>query len=136
MLPELTILFDGGCPLCNKEILFLKRKDIKKKLNYVDINDEKYNPNEYLGITYSNAMSRVHGITSDNQIIKDLEVFYKAYKAIGLGWIYAPTKIPILKECTGLIYTIWAKYRLKITKRAPLEELCRKRESKRILEIH
>ena len=79
--------------------------------------------NEY-GITYMQAMERIHAIESDGSVIKDIKVFQEAYKLIGLGWIYAPTKLPIMDSLTLLIYVLWAKYRLKLTGRPSIEEIC------------
>ena len=35
--PELTVLFDGGCPLCVREVTFLKGRDRRGALGFVDI---------------------------------------------------------------------------------------------------
>tara|TARA_B100001250_G_scaffold139585_1_gene119540 strand:+ start:537 stop:725 length:189 start_codon:yes stop_codon:yes gene_type:complete len=46
------------------------------------------------GITYKQAMERIHALKSDGSVIKDIKVFQEAYDWIGLGWIYAPNKKP------------------------------------------
>ena len=55
------------------------------------------------------AMERIHAIESDGSVIKDIKVFQEAYKLIGLGWIYAPTKLPIIDSLTLLVYGLWGK---------------------------
>ena len=72
-------------------------------------------------------MERIHALKSDGSLIKDIEVFQEAYKLIGLGWIYAPTKLPIIDKVIEAVYRLWAKYRLKITLRPSLKELCSER---------
>ena len=42
MKNKLTFLFDGACPLCLRETNFLRKKDYLKKINFVDINNKKY----------------------------------------------------------------------------------------------
>ncbi len=69
-------------------------------------------------------MERIHALKSNGSIIMDIKVFQEAYRLIGLGWIYAPTKLPILDKFFEFIYASWAKYRLKITFRPSLEKLC------------
>ena len=72
-------------------------------------------------------MERIHALKSDGSVIKDIKVFQEAYSLIGLGWVYAPTKLPILDKFIEFIYASWAKYRLKITFRPSLDKLCDKR---------
>ena len=117
-------LFDGGCPLCLRETRFLKKKDVSNKINFIDINNDNYNPLLYQDITYTEAMSTLHGILENGDIIKGLDVLAYAYKLIGLGWVYYPLKIKFLSPLLRLFYQYWAKYRLKITGRSNIEKLC------------
>ena len=122
--PKLTIFFDGGCPLCKREVDFLQSKNQKGSLSFIDINTSDFSSDLKFGITYKQAMDRIHAMKSDGSVIKDIKVFQEAYSLIGLGWIYAPTKLPILDKFIEFIYGLWAKYRLKITLRPSIEKLC------------
>ena len=124
MQNKFIFLFDGGCPLCLREIRFLKKKDILNKINFVDINDDSYNSILYQDISYEKAMSNLHGILENGDIIKGLEVLAYSYKLVGLGWVYYPLKIEFLSPVLKIFYQFWAKYRLKITGRSNIEKLC------------
>ena len=124
MQNKFIFLFDGGCPLCLRETNFLKKKDFSKKINFVDINDDNYNPSIYQEISYEEAMSNLHGILENGDIIKGLDVLAYSYKLIGFGWVYYPLKIEFLSPILRLFYKYWAKYRLKITGRSNIEKLC------------
>ena len=128
--PKLTIFFDGGCPLCKREVDFLQSKNQKGALSFIDINTSDFSSDLKYGITYKQAMDRIHAMKSDGSVIKDIKVFQEAYSLIGLGWIYAPTKLPILDKFIEFIYGLWAKYRLKITFRPSIEKLCSERGCK------
>ena len=121
---KLTIFFDGGCPLCKREVDFLESRNQKGYLRFIDINSTDFYLELKYGITYKQAMDRIHALRSDGFLIKDIKVFQEAYSLIGLGWIYAPTKFPILANFFEFIYRLWAKYRLKITFRPSIEKLC------------
>ncbi|WP_269610933.1 thiol-disulfide oxidoreductase DCC family protein [Prochlorococcus marinus] len=125
--PKLTIFFDGGCPLCRREVEFLQSRNQKGFLRFIDIDSSDLPLDLKYGITYKQAMERIHALKSDGSVIKDIKVFQEAYSLIGLGWIYAPTKLPILDKFIEFIYGLWAKYRLKITLRPSIEKLCNKR---------
>ena len=124
MQNKFIFLFDGGCPLCLRETRFLKKKDSSNKINFIDINNDHYNPSLYKDISYAEAMSNLHGILENGDIIKGLEVLAYSYKLIGLGWVYYPLKIEFLAPLLRLFYQYWAKYRLKITGRSNIEKLC------------
>ena len=120
---ELTFLYDGDCPLCQRETNFLKSKDTKKIISFVDIS-VNYNPEIFKNISYKQAMSNLHGILASGEIIVGVDVLAYSYELIGLGWIYFPTKLPIFSQFIRFLYKYWAKYRLKLTGRNNLEKIC------------
>lgn len=131
--PALTLLYDGGCPLCLREVELLGRKDRQRhgeqlKLAFVDIDQPEYNPDSYAGISYREAMGRIHAIDASGAVLRDVDVFRRAYDLIGMGWLYAPTQWPLLRPLTNLAYGIWADMRLRITGRPSLDSLCQGRK--------
>ena len=124
MQNKLTFLYDGGCPLCRRETDFLKSRDKFSYIKFVDISSEYYEPRNYQNISYEIAMSNLHGILNNGNIIKGLDVLAYSYQLIGFGWVYFPIKIPLLSNLLKMIYQYWAKYRLQITGRNKLETLC------------
>ena len=72
-------------------------------------------------------MEIIHAVKSDDSIIKAIKLFQEAYYLIKLGWIYAPTKLPIVDSLVEFVYRLWANYRLKLTLRPSLETLCKRR---------
>ena len=102
----------------------MQSKNQKGYLSFIDINTSDFYLDLKYGITYKQAMERIYALKSDGLIIKDIKVFQEAYSLIGLGWIYAPTKLPILDKFFEFIYGLWAKYRLKLTFRPSIEKLC------------
>ena len=124
MKNKLTFLFDGGCPLCLKETNFLKSRDISNQIKFVDINSKSYDQNFFNNISYPEAMSNLHGIMENGDIIRGLDVLAYSYEIIGLGWVYYPLKIKFLSPILRLVYRYWAKYRLQITGRSNIEQIC------------
>jgi predicted DCC family thiol-disulfide oxidoreductase YuxK len=128
-MAELTILFDGGCPLCLREVRFLEQRDRRihpsaPRLAFVDIDAAGYDPAAHGGIGYREAMGRIHALEASGAVVRDVEVFRRAYQLIGLGWLYAPTGWPLLAPLVNALYAIWASARLRITGRPSLEQLC------------
>jgi len=124
-MAELTILFDGGCPLCLREVKTLKRLDeSRQRLAFVDIDQPDYNPALNQGITYRQAMGRIHAIAANGEVVTDVAVFRRAYGLVGWGWLYAPTQWPVIGAIVDVVYRWWAAKRLQLTRRPSLQHLC------------
>ena len=65
-------------------------------------------------ITSKQAIWRINAFKSDGSVIKDIKFFQEAYKLIALGWIYAPTRLPVIDKVIEFIYRFWVKNRLKL----------------------
>jgi hypothetical protein len=132
-MASLTILYDGGCPLCLREVTFLRRRDGRlhpgePRLAFVDIDNPAYEPGAHGDISYREAMGRIHALASDGAVLQDVEVFRRAYQLVGLGWLYAPTRWPLLRSLVDRLYALWADARLRLTRRPDLETLVAERE--------
>jgi len=122
---QIRLLHDGDCPLCEREIAMLRRRsdDRGGVLDFVDISSQDYSPEENQNIDYETAMGRIHGILPDGTIVRDIEVFKRAYEAVGLGWVYYFTKVEPLRKAADVLYKIWARNRLSVTGRPELEQI-------------
>ncbi|NJN75021.1 MAG: DUF393 domain-containing protein [Synechococcaceae cyanobacterium RL_1_2] len=91
---------------------------------------DSYNPEHYCGVTFAAAMDRIHGILPDGTVLKNVAVFRSVYQALGMGWVYGITQIPVIGAIADFIYGIWAKYRLQLTGRPDLITLIQEREQR------
>ncbi len=127
--PSLTLLFDGACPLCRREVQSLRARDRGRGLiRFVDIDTADYDPVAHAGISYREAMGRIRAIGADGRVIKDVAVFREAYRVVGWGWLYAPTAWPLIGPLVDALYGLWARWRLRLTGRGDLNTLCDLRE--------
>eukprot|EP00484_Ammonia_sp_Unknown_P001362 CAMPEP_0197022472 /NCGR_PEP_ID=MMETSP1384-20130603/3346_1 /TAXON_ID=29189 /ORGANISM="Ammonia sp." /LENGTH=157 /DNA_ID=CAMNT_0042450527 /DNA_START=53 /DNA_END=526 /DNA_ORIENTATION=+ len=127
---ELKCLYDGECPLCMKEIDFLKKRDKHASIEWVDISSDNYDAAQHANIDYKTGMESMHVIDKEGRIEKGIHAFQPMYKQVGLGWIWSFTKVPILSHVSSFAYDQWAKYRMKITGRPPIEQVIKEREER------
>lgn len=107
-----------------------ERNERYKAIKFVDISLEDYSPSENQGLDYETVMGRIHAILSDGTVVRDVEAFRKLYEEVGLGWVYAITKYEPIATLADLEYDVWAKYRLQITGRPPLDNILEARKEK------
>ncbi|CAM8910831.1 unnamed protein product [Rhodiola kirilowii] len=126
---KIKMLYDGDCPLCMREVNMLKERNKGYgAIKFVDISSDDYSPEENQGLEYETVMGKIHAIMSDGTIVTNVEAFRKLYEAVGLGWVYAITKYEPVATIADAVYSVWAKYRLPITGRLPLEQVLEARK--------
>lgn len=109
----LTLLIDGECPLCKREVAWLDRRDKHDRLRFVDIASVDFDPALY-SKTLDELMGSIHAVTAGGETVTGVEVFRRAYRAIGLGWLVAPTAWPILRPIFDALYRVFAKIRPRL----------------------
>ncbi|PAN40649.1 hypothetical protein PAHAL_7G330800 [Panicum hallii] len=127
---RIKMLYDGDCPLCMREVNMLRERNKSYgAIKFVDISSKDYSPDDNQGLDYETAMGRIHAILSDGTIVTDVEAFRRLYEEVGLGWVYAVTKYEPVATMANAVYGVWAKYRMPITGRPPLEEIMASRKA-------
>ncbi|HEY9628698.1 MAG TPA: DUF393 domain-containing protein [Coleofasciculaceae cyanobacterium] len=128
---KIKLLYDGECPLCLREVNFLRKRDAGRGLvKFVDIAAEDYTAEANGGVDFATAMGRIHAVLPDNIVIKDVAVFRRVYEILGMGWIYAITKLPIVGFLADALYGIWADWRLALTGRPSLDTILTERQNR------
>jgi predicted DCC family thiol-disulfide oxidoreductase YuxK len=114
-LEKLTLFYDGTCPLCQAEILFLSRRSQAGQLDFVDIHSAYFDP-EKIGVSCDQALAAMYGQFADGTLIQGVSVFPEAYRRAGLpylAWIFSRKSLqPILQ----VAYRFFAKNRHAISK--------------------
>ncbi len=116
---KIKLLYDGECPLCMREVNFLQKRDADRGLvKFVDIAADDYTADANGGVDFETAMGRIHAVLPDGTVVQKVEVFRRVYEVLGMGWIYAITKLPIIGWLANVLYDFWADRRLALTGRS------------------
>jgi predicted DCC family thiol-disulfide oxidoreductase YuxK len=107
------LLYDGECPFCVREVRWLQRRNYQGQLAFEDITAPGFEPAIYRA-TREELMGVIHGVFPDGRVVSKLEVFRQAYRAVGLGWLIAPTGWPILRWIFDRLYLLFARNRISI----------------------
>ncbi|MBE9031086.1 DUF393 domain-containing protein [filamentous cyanobacterium LEGE 11480] len=128
---QIKLLYDGACPLCLREVNFLTKKDAGRGLvAFVDVAADDYDPAKNGGVDFATAMGVIHAVRPDGSLVKNVAVFREVYEILGMGWIYAITKLPVIGPLADWVYGIWADWRLAVTGRGSLAEVVAAREQR------
>ena len=84
------------------------------KLILVDIQAPDFS-NRYPTMDWHALNARIHGLREDGTLITGLDVTHEAWKAVGVGWLYAPLRWPVIRHVADAFYNVFAKHRYTIS---------------------
>jgi predicted DCC family thiol-disulfide oxidoreductase YuxK len=117
---DLKLLYDGACPLCSREVAMLRRRNTRGRIQFEDIAKPEFDPARY-GLDQRSVMARIHAVLPDGRVIEGMEVFRRAYAAVGLGWLLVPSRWPGVARLFDAAYRTFARNRLRWTGRAEVD---------------
>ena len=108
-----TMFFDGGRPLCSREVAHYRRLDRGGRIHWVDITDQPEALSEY-GIAHGTAMERLHALDEDGQVVSGVPAFVAIWRQLPVYRHFARVVeglglVPVL----DWLYTRFASWRLK-----------------------
>jgi predicted DCC family thiol-disulfide oxidoreductase YuxK len=107
---QMKLLYDGDCPFCRREVAWLRRHDRHRRLALEDISAVGFDPAWY-GLSWAEVRGVLHGILPDGRVVRRVEAIREAYRAIGLGWLMAPTRLPVVSWFLDRAYDAFARNR-------------------------
>ena len=110
------VFYDGQCPLCRREIGFLRRRDHKRRVVFTDIAESGFDAGS-VGRDQRELMARIHGRLPDGSLVEGVEVFRQLYGAVGFRRLVTLSRWPIIAQLLNTAYRLFARYRLRITGR-------------------
>lgn len=111
----LTVFYDGACPVCAFEIEALRRRDACGRLQVVDISAPGFDATGH-GFRQSALEASIHVVASDGEVIRGATALRRIYRAVGLGWLVAPTAWPGVQALSDRAYRVFAKRRHRISR--------------------
>lgn len=109
-MTQLTIFYDGNCPLCAREILALRARDEKKRLRFENIYAADF-IYRYPYIDISSADRILHGQLSDGRMLYGLDVTAKAWALVNSHrWIQI-LRWPVIRWFADIAYRGFARLR-------------------------
>jgi predicted DCC family thiol-disulfide oxidoreductase YuxK len=113
---ELTLYYDGQCPLCQAEIHFLQSRNGQGKLAFVDVTETNFEAKAHQ-ISCEAALAQIHGRLASGQVLVGIPVFVHAYQLANLPTMAWVLSRPWLKPMLDPAYVLFAKYRHTLSKR-------------------
>ena len=114
-MSPLTLYYDGRCPLCQAEMLYLQHRDHLGLLNCVDITLNDFDANA-TGLSCERAMASIHGRMENGEWVTGVAVFAAAYERVGLRRMAWLLSRPSLQPVLGWGYARFARHRYTLSR--------------------
>lgn len=115
--PALTVYFDGGCPLCRREIGFYRRRAGADRVEWIDLNQgntEMVAP----GLCRSDALARFHVRRPDGRLFSGARGFAELWWALpAFRWLGAAARSRFLAPILELAYRGFLRIRPALQRR-------------------
>lgn len=106
----LTVLYDGACPLCRREMRLYEGLQPREPLCFVDVS----NPASSLpaGATRAQAMARFHVMGRDGQLLSGAQAFLALWSALpGWRWLARIGQLPGAAWALERLYRVFLRCR-------------------------
>lgn len=113
-MTQLTLFYDGTCPLCVNEMLELQKADTTNSINLEDISAADFT-SRYPRIDPIAANRLLHALTQDNRLLLGLDATCAAWGLTGKQRWLKLLRYPVIKPVADLGYRLFARYRYQFS---------------------
>ena len=105
-------LYDGACPICSREVLWLHRRR-PEAIEAVDIASAEFDPACY-GLKAEQVDAALYGIRPDGSVTVGMDSLREGYRLAGLGWLMVWTGWWPARPAFDAFYRAFARNRMRI----------------------
>jgi predicted DCC family thiol-disulfide oxidoreductase YuxK len=80
-MTELKTFFDGGCPLCSREIAHYRQIDRANRIQWIDITQDG-EALAAVGLDLSSAMRRLHVLETNGRLLSGVDAFVAIWRRL------------------------------------------------------
>jgi predicted DCC family thiol-disulfide oxidoreductase YuxK len=105
----MQVFYDGGCPVCSREISFYRSRPGTEGFDWVDVNRENL---QGTGLSRDAALARLHVRLADGTLVSGAAAFAAMWRQMpGLTWLGRWLQIPPFGALAELAYRIFLRTR-------------------------
>ncbi len=108
------LLYDGECPICSREVLWLHRRR-PQSIEAVDTSAEGFDSTDY-GLTMEQVDAALYGVLPDGSMTVGMDSLREGYRLAGLGWLIAWTGWWPARPLFDAFYRSFARNRMRISR--------------------
>ncbi|MCC2617866.1 DUF393 domain-containing protein [Aestuariibacter halophilus] len=112
---QLTLFYDGLCPLCAAEMKSLRSRNGTGHLRFVDIQSAEFQ-RDYSHLDWQALNARIHAQWADGRWVSGLDATHAAWQLVGRGWLYGWMRWPLIRPIADRFYGWFARNRYTLSR--------------------
>lgn len=121
----ITVLYDGACHLCSREISLYKKRNVDKAIGFVDISAENFDAKSW-GVDAKAVHKHMHVRLANGSYKTGLDAFVAVWQVLpGYAWLARTAQIPYIAPVLRLGYAVFAKMRPWLPRRRNADASCK-----------
>ena len=116
------LLYDGACPICSREVLWLHRRR-PDAIKAVDIASPEFDACAY-GLSAEQVDAALYGVRTDGTVTVGMESLREGYRLAGLGWLMSWTGWWPARPAFDTFYRWFARNRMRMGRLLGREKDC------------
>jgi predicted DCC family thiol-disulfide oxidoreductase YuxK len=114
VFPHLTVLFDGGCPMCRRTVRLLRSLDWLGRLDFVDATDAAARERHAPGLTEAEVLVEMYVVEPTGRRHGGYEGYLQIARVVPLMWPLALIgPLPGIRQLGHLVYKTIAANRVR-----------------------
>lgn len=112
-MANVTVWYDGACPLCRREIAFMERLDRRGAISFVDVSEGQP---ESCPVAQEGLLARFH-VRENGKVLSGAAGFAAMWRAVPLlRPLGELARLPPLNRVFERLYTVFLRFRPRLQK--------------------
>jgi len=118
---RVVVFYDGGCPVCRREISHYRHLDRQRRIDWHDISAQP-EALEHVGLEFEQAMRRFHVVDPEGMLRSGAEAFIVVWQQLpGWRWLARAVRALRLTPVLEWGYAKWAERRWRRLQRCEVQ---------------
>ena len=110
---KITVFYDGGCRVCDREICHYQKIADTAAITYVDISAPEFDAGKY-DLSYDALMRKMHVIDAEGAVHVGVDAFRRLWQQLPgphYHLLAALVGLPGVRQIAGFVYSLFARNR-------------------------
>ena len=109
--PEITVFYDGACPLCRREIAVYRRRDAGSQIGWRNLSDCSA-ASLPAGLSRDDALARFHVVRRNGELLSGAAAFAEMWAHTpGFRLLGRLARRPVVRRGLDAIYEVFLRWR-------------------------